>query len=117
MAVVTPPGTVPPQGRAVTLDHTRRLRIDGVEPVVQARLLDESDARVVVEILDQATRLDSAVPAPALTDGGPQRPRRDQLGSAPTVRRLDVMMAQVEVLVRVLGEIGVKRPDPAGKDH
>ena len=64
VAVVTPPGTVPPQGRAVTLDHTGRLRIDGVEPVVQARLLDESDARVVIEILDRATHLDTAVPAP-----------------------------------------------------
>jgi DNA-binding SARP family transcriptional activator len=118
VAVVTPPGTVPPQGRAFTLDHTGRLRIDGVEPVVQARLLDESDARVVVEILDQATRLDTAVPAPALTDDAVRgAPQRDQpAADAPTVRRLDVMMAQVEVLVRVLGEIDVARLTPAGEE-
>lgn len=118
VAVVTPPGTVPPQGRAFNLDHTGRLRIDGVEPVVQARLLDDSDARVVVEMLEQATRLDTAVPAPALTDDAVRgAPQRDQpAADAPTVRRLDVMMAQVEVLVRVLGEIDVARLTPAGEE-
>jgi DNA-binding SARP family transcriptional activator len=118
VAVVTPPGAVPPQGRAFTLDHTGLLRIDGVEVVMQARLLDEDDARVVIEILERATDLDATVPAPPLGDeavrGAPTPDPPASPDQAPA-HRLDELLAGVEVLVRVMGEIEVTRLSATGE--
>jgi DNA-binding SARP family transcriptional activator len=119
VAVVTPPGAVPLQGRAFTLDHTGLLRIDGVEVVMQARLLDEGEARVVIEILERATDLDATVPAPLMGDeavrGAPTPDPPASPDQAPG-HRLDELLAGVEVLVRVMGEIEVTRLRATGEE-
>jgi DNA-binding SARP family transcriptional activator len=117
VAVVTPAGAVPAHGRACTLDDDGFLRIDGVEPVVRARLLPEPDARVVVDLLESAVPLEQSVPSSEVPDGGVRGvPRSDQDDDAvePTGNRLHGLLTDVEVLVRVLGEIEVVRLTPDG---
>ena len=131
VAVVTPPGAPAPAGRSFTLDSEGGLRIDGVDVAVRARLLAEDDARVVVEMLDRAADLDAAVPADEVVvddvRGAPARtaPPAEPLSvltsasehvDAPPAGQevLDGLLADVEVVVRVLGEVGVVRLSPDG---
>jgi DNA-binding SARP family transcriptional activator/nucleoid-associated protein YgaU len=113
VAVVTPPGAAAPPGRSFVLDEAGRLRIDGVEATVHARLLDETDARVVVEVLDIAARLDDTpgedIPPPR------GAPAETEPAAGPGC--LDALRDELDVVVRVLGEVEALRIGAAGAEE
>jgi DNA-binding SARP family transcriptional activator/nucleoid-associated protein YgaU len=119
VAVVTPPGAVPPLGRSFTLDSAGLLRIDGVEVTVHARVLEEADARVVVEMLDLATRLDDTVPAAEADQTVRGAPVHEQPAEPPAddESHLAALLAEVDVVVRVLGEVEAVRLSPEGEQR
>jgi DNA-binding SARP family transcriptional activator/nucleoid-associated protein YgaU len=115
VAVVTPPGAAAaPPGRSFVLDEAGRLRIDGVEATVHARLLDETDARVVVEVLDIAARLDDTPPA---EDIPPLRGAPAETKPVAGPGCLDALRDELDVVVRVLGEVEAVRIGAAGAEE
>ncbi len=114
VAVVTPPGATAPPGRSFVLDEAGLLRIDGVDATVHARLLDETDARVVVEVLDIAARRDDIPPAEdtPTTRGAPAETERP---AGPGC--LDALRDDLDVVVRVLGEVEAVRIGAAGAEE
>ena len=114
VAVVTPPGAAAPPGRSFVLDGAGLLRIDGVEATVHARLLDETDARVVVEVLDIAARLDDTPPAEDIpTPRG--APAEVEPPAGPGC--LEGLRDELDVVVRVLGEVEAVRIGAAGAEE
>jgi nucleoid-associated protein YgaU/DNA-binding SARP family transcriptional activator len=111
VAVITPPGPGSPPGRAFVLDEAGHLRIDGVDPVVRARLLNDADARLAADVLDIAARHTDTAPDQGDTD----RPRRTPAVAEPTPGQscLDALLGEVDVVLRVLGEVEAARIDPA----
>jgi DNA-binding SARP family transcriptional activator len=114
---VATPG-VAPVGRAFTIGEDGWLRIDGIDVEVRPDRLDAADSGVLTELLDVAARRDVA------RDGAPDPPVRRPppavavAGSPPdsglpAARRLTDLMAGVDVLIRVLGEVeAVRVTDP-----
>jgi nucleoid-associated protein YgaU/DNA-binding SARP family transcriptional activator len=115
VAVITPPGPGSPPGRAFVLDEAGHLRIDGVDPAVRARLLNDADARLAADVLDIAARHTDTAPDQSDTD----RPRRTPAVAEPTPGQncLDALLGEVEVMLRVLGEVEAARIDPAGEQR
>ncbi|HLM64760.1 MAG TPA: BTAD domain-containing putative transcriptional regulator [Acidimicrobiales bacterium] len=62
VGVVCPPGAVA-HGRALRIDDDGWLHIDGVDPSVRARQLDEHDTQAVADLLDVAADLDDVAAA------------------------------------------------------
>jgi DNA-binding SARP family transcriptional activator/nucleoid-associated protein YgaU len=114
VAVVTPPGAAAATGRSFVLDEAGLLRIDGVDATAHARLLDETDARVVVEVLDIAARLDDTPPAEDMpTPRG--APAETKPAAGPGC--LETLRDELDVVVRVLGEVEAVRIGAAGTEE
>jgi DNA-binding SARP family transcriptional activator len=82
-------------------------------------LLEEADARVVVEMLDLATRLDDTVAAAEADQTVRGAPVHDQPDEPPAddESHLAALLADVDVVVRVLGEVEAVRLSPAGEQR
>jgi nucleoid-associated protein YgaU/DNA-binding SARP family transcriptional activator len=118
VAVVTPAGPTH-VGPAFVLDDAGRLRIDGIDTPLQARLLDDTDAGIALDVIETAASHEDTTPEetdvptrPAPTPTGPPTPE-PPAGRSP----LDALLADVEVMVRVLGEVEAVRVGPAGQER
>ncbi|MGH9185564.1 MAG: AfsR/SARP family transcriptional regulator, partial [Acidimicrobiales bacterium] len=123
VAVVCPQGTSPLPGRVIEVDEHGWLRMAGLDVGVRARRLAEDDTRVVADLLTLATHLQSSphpdntpsVRTPAPTTPTPPTPSAGVLD--PEESSLDALRAEVDVLVRVLGDVDVMRLQPDGRDE
>jgi DNA-binding SARP family transcriptional activator/nucleoid-associated protein YgaU len=139
IGVVTLPATgVALPGRTLTIGEDGWLRVDGVDAVARPRRLDEADTTVIAGLLDHAGRRDDvdaaeadaglgpvrrpvvAVPPPAPPPppaGAETGARREPVPARPAGRRLDALMDDVEVVVRVLGDVhAVRRHGPGDEE-
>lgn len=114
-AVVCPHRAASPAGSTCTIDTSGLLRLDGVDTVVMARQLSEPDARAI-ELLDHAAGAEAAPPepTPAPVSLTPEPARRTQTPDAP--EHLDDLLTDVDVLIRVLGEVRIVRRTAAGDE-
>jgi DNA-binding SARP family transcriptional activator/nucleoid-associated protein YgaU len=112
-AVVTPAGRMQ-RGRACVLDESGRLHIDGVEIAVQARLLGATDARIAADVIQTAASHQDTTP-----DKSDVPTRRAPVSTQLPVGRghLDALVAEVEVMVRVLGEVEAVHLGPSGEER
>jgi nucleoid-associated protein YgaU/DNA-binding SARP family transcriptional activator len=112
-AVVTPAGRTQ-RGRACVIDETGRLHIDGVEIAVQARMLGDTDTRIAAEVIQTAASREDTTP-----DESDVPTRRAPISTEPPAGRghLDALVAEVEVMVRVLGEVEAVRLGPGAEER
>jgi DNA-binding SARP family transcriptional activator len=113
VAVVCPRGDVPPVGSPCQIDGAGMLRLSGVGVLVRARHIDPDDL-AAVDLLQHA---ETAPPLPVRPAPSPS-PSQQQRGRDPRrPSQLRDLVAPVEVLVRVLGEVQVVRPRPNGTEE
>lgn len=116
VGVVCPAGPTGPIGRHVDVDADGTLRVVEIEEALTAHQLAPGDVATVAELLEVASRRDDVAPAP---EGPGEALRVPQPGSGPACgsgprSRLAALLAEVDVLVRVLGPPGAVRVTPAG---
>jgi hypothetical protein len=103
-AVVCPPGEGEPHGRTCVVDANGDLRVQGVDRILRAHRLAESDLRVVTDLLRDAQTRNSVPGAQA------QLP---QVRTPPTTSTpasgLDALLHDVDVVIRVLGDVAALR--------
>jgi DNA-binding SARP family transcriptional activator/nucleoid-associated protein YgaU len=142
VVVPAPAGDVAPLGRRCTIAENGWLLVDGVDVAVQPRRLYDEDAGIVMALLEVAGQREDVPPGEGVEDptvrrplvsqappdvpagsaneaeGGPPADEPDDGSAAegePPALGLAVLMAEVEVLVRVLGEVEAVRcggPEP-----
>jgi DNA-binding SARP family transcriptional activator len=134
VAVVTPSAErAVPLGRSFAIGDDGWLRIDGVDVEVWPDRLDDEDASVVVALLDVAAQRDDVAveespetavrrPPPPVTPILPPPPGQVPeppaaevvpVSPPPTARPVEALLADVDVVVRVLGEVeAVRRTGP-----
>ena len=113
VAVVCPQGDVPAVGTLCRIDGAGLLRLEGVDTLVLARGLDRDDVGAVelLEHAEHAEPVEPVEPPPPVGDRHPVDP------SAPPPPRLDDLLSQADVLVRVLGEVQVVRRRADGTEE
>lgn len=119
VAVVTvaPSDAVLP-GRALTIHRNGSMRVDGIDQVVWPQSLEEASCEGLVQLLDHAGRRDDAVytpvsRSPAASSSSPTEDRADEASDDPARLGIDGLLEDVEVLIRVLGEVeAVRGPGP-----
>ncbi len=122
-AVVCPSGPGVPHGRAIEVDDGRWLRTAGLDIAVRARQLAERDTQTAAELLAVATDLQSAAPHPVTaqpvrTPSAPP-PVASTTATAGTeaTSSLEALHTEVDVLVRVLGDVDVVRLHRDGSEE
>lgn len=108
VAVVCATGTQPIDLPGIELrDGT--FVLPGSDLLLTSRALDADDTEAVLDLLDQAVAAE-VVDTPHLVEPLPNRGSADE-----SEQRLDGLLAEMDVLVRVLGEVEAVRLDPAGE--
>jgi nucleoid-associated protein YgaU/DNA-binding SARP family transcriptional activator len=118
VAVVTRAGPMH-VGPAFVLDDAGRLRIDGIDTPVQARLLDDTGTGIALEVIETAASHEDTIP-----DQSDVPTRRAPTPTGPPATEppagrshLDALLAEVEVMVRILGEVEAVRVGTAGEER
>ena len=97
-AVVLPGPSLDGTGTVITIDELGRIDCPGLDVEVTAASLDDADVRVVIDLLEEASQIDTDIPAADEPPAG-VRP-------LPT---LEDELQNYDVLVRVMGDVTVER--------
>jgi DNA-binding SARP family transcriptional activator len=122
VAVVCPSSPHASPGRLIEVDEEGWLRDAGLDVAVRARRFYDSDAAVVSQLLQLAVDPHAQVgeefaPPPVRTPAVPVAPPASAGHADETPSRMDILLGEVDVLVRVLGDVEIVRRGAHGSEQ
>ena len=122
VSVLCPTPGTGSHGRVLTIDHAGLLRIAGMDTPVRPRGLQTTDIRAVAQLLASATDLDAATSDDALLPSRrPLKPVLDlrdvDAGASEPSALLPMLTGEIDVLVRVLGDVEAVRLNAADEER
>jgi DNA-binding SARP family transcriptional activator len=114
VGVVCAAGRGPTVGRRVELGDDGELVVDGLDVAVSmAHCLGPVDVGAVADLMEVAAEFDDVAAGPP-GEGLRLRPRREGGGATAPGAHLAGLVAEVDVLVRILGDVDVVHTGPGG---